>query len=520
MTTFHWPAQAVRISSLGAILTAWGSLAAADPFSLDLKSRDPASGEVRITRAPVDPGKTAVVVIDMWDRHWCRTYTARVAGMVPRMNQTLQAARRLGLQIVFAPSDVVGFYADHPARKAMVAIPTRPEPAIVPFDPPPQPEGQDCCECGPDRPCRNAAVWTRQQAELAIVEGDLIADCNHAHELFSLCQERGIDTLIYMGVASNMCVQHRDSGMRNARRHGFRVLFVSDLVEAITANGIDPVTHAEDWNFTPAKGSARITRYLEQHVGSSFESRQLLALAHPAADTTSRRPHVVFVIAEDEYRTWETLPKFARDHLEPRYRCTFLHARAEEGPGRNDIPGLDALHDADLLVLSMRRRALPVAQMDDLERYLRAGKPLVVVRLGIVPFQAEPKDRPDGHVIWRAFDEEVLGCHYRGYNAKARETGTDVWAESAAVGHPILRGLETARFHTPMWIYRVNPLATDATVLWRGRWSAEEPEEPVAWARLHQGARVFYTTLGHWQDFDNDQFTRLLANAVHWAVGG
>jgi nicotinamidase-related amidase len=483
-------------------------------FELSLQRRD-AEEKVMIEMAKLDPKKTAIVVVDMWDRHWCKTYTARVGNLVPRMNQTLEAARKLGIQVVWTPSDVVSFYKDHPARKAMRAIPAHAVPATTSFDPPPAPKG-DNCECGPGRPCRNAAVWTRQHPGLVIIEGDLIGDCNNIQELLNLCAERGIDTLIYMGVASNMCVCYRSMGMINARRYGFRLLFVADLVEAITANGVDPVKRTPDPNFTPAKGTALVQCFLEHQVAPSIESRQILAAAAPA--TRDRRPHVAFVIADDEYKSEQTLPAFAKEHLEKDFGCTFCVAKGNQPPERNDIPGLEALYDADLVVLSVRRRALPVTQMDHLERYLRAGKPLVAFRVSVTPFQVEPKDRPDGHVLWRDFDWEVLGCHYRGYNAESRKTGSDVWAVPEAREHPILLGLGGARFHSPMWIYRQNPLATNTTVLLRGGWSAQDPEEPVAWTNTREGTRVFYTTLGHWEDFRNPAFTRLLRNAIYWAV--
>jgi nicotinamidase-related amidase len=482
--------------------------------TFELQRRDPEGWLVRET-ARLVPGKTAIIVVDMWDRHWCKTYTARVGNLVGRMNQTLAAARRLGIQVVWAPSDVLGFYQDHPARKAMQALPAHPAPAKTPFEPPPAPKG-DNCECGPDRPCQNAAVWTRQQAGLLIADGDLIADCNNLQELLNLWAERGLDTLIYMGVASNMCVCYRGMGMLNARRHGFRLLFVADLVEAIMANGVEPVTRAPDPNFTPAKGTALAQRFLEQHVAPSIESRQLLAAASSGAG--DRRPRVVFVIADDEYRSEETLPIFAEACLERDFRCAYCVAKGGQPRDRNDIPGLEALYDADVLVLSVRRRALPVIQMDHLERYLRAGKPLVALRVSAAAFQVEPNARPNGHVLWRDFDWEVLGCRYRGYNAEARKTGSDVWAVPEAKGHPILQGLENASFHSPMWIYRQNPLASTTTVLLKGRWSDQDPEEPVAWTNTPEGARVFYTTLGHWEDFRSDAFKRLLRNAISWAA--
>jgi type 1 glutamine amidotransferase len=71
-----------------------------------------------------------------------------------------------------------------------------------------------------------------------------------------------------------------------------------------------------------------------------------------------------------------------------------------------------------------------------------------------------------------------------------------------------------------MWIYYQAPLSDSTTVLLKGRWSTEEAEEPVAWTNVRDGCRVFYTSLGHPGDFQNESFNRLLQNAVKWAVEG
>ena len=461
------------------------------------------------------PSRTAVVVVDMWDRHWCRTYTQRVGAMVPRMNVALTAARSLGMTVVFAPSDVLDHYVDAPQRAAMKAVPSAEPPSRVDFNPPGTPGPTDHCECGPDQPCkRKYKAWSRQQPGLRIAEGDLIGDCNNGRELLDLCAARGVDTLIYMGVASNMCVLHRSMGILNMRRHGLRVLVTADLVNAISANGIGPGGQP-DRNFTPAKGTAQVQAHVEQHVAPTFESRELIGAAGLATGGDDRRHHVVFVIAEGEYRSRETLPAFAERHLQA-YRCTFCMAKADDGAGRDSVEGLEALYDADLLVLSMRRRRLPVIQMDLLERYIRAGKPIVALRVGVVPFQVAGEG-PPGHVVWDRFDREVLGCNYQGYNPKSRTTGCDVWAVPAAAGHPILQGVETG-FHSQSWIYRQRPPADTTTTLLTGRWSTEDPEEPVAWTNTYQGARVFYTTLGHPADFELDSFNRLLANGIRWTL--
>ncbi|MFH1265700.1 MAG: hypothetical protein ABIK89_08220 [Planctomycetota bacterium] len=125
-----------------------GAQAAPKTVPLALKRRGE-DGRAVTETVNLDPARTAIVVIDMWDRHWCRTYTARVANMVPRMNETLRAARELGIQVVHAPSGTMEFYADYPQRKAMESIPEQPVPQPIDFSPPEPPGGKDCCECGP-----------------------------------------------------------------------------------------------------------------------------------------------------------------------------------------------------------------------------------------------------------------------------------------------------------------------------------------------------------------------------------
>jgi len=501
------------VTLLAGLAVCLGTAAAASEVKLIVQRRDDGGTPVReIVR--IDPAKTVVVVVDMWDRHWCKTFTARVGNMVGRMNLALDAVRKLGGQVVFAPSDALEPYKDSAQRKAMLVIPEHPVTKAVVREFPPHLLPRDHCECGPDEPCGKGRVWTRQGAGLRIDDRDLIGDCNNGRELLNLCQERGIDTLLYMGVASNMCVQHRGMGLRQMIQHGLRTFVVRDLVEAITANGIGP-DGKPDPNFTPAKGSVRVERQIEQSICPTIESRQLLHAAGMGRE--NGRPHIVFVIAEGEYKTRETLPTFAKKYLEKDFRCTFCFAEGDSGDDRNDVPGLEALYDADLLVLSMRRRALPVTQMDHLERFIRSGRPIVGIRVSVVPFQVREKI-PPGHVGWRDFDREVLGCQYHGYDGQSRKIGCDVWTLPDAAKHPILANVKPARFHSPSWIYRQQPLAESVTILMNGRWSEAAPEEPVAWTNTYNGGRVFYTTLGHPDDFEIESFNQLLLGGIRWAL--
>ena len=113
-----------------------------------------------------------------------------------------------------------------------------------------------------------------------IADGDLIADCNNVQELLNLCAERGIDTLIYMGVASNMCLCYRSLGMLNARRHGLR-----RSLRRRPGGSDHGQRRGSGDKGKPIRTSRRprdrlwSERFLEQHVAPSIESRQLLAAA-------------------------------------------------------------------------------------------------------------------------------------------------------------------------------------------------------------------------------------------------
>ena len=62
----------------------------------------------------------------------------------------------------------------------------------------------------------------------------------------------------------------------------------------------------------------------------------------------------------------------------------------------HDFPGALALDDADLLVLSVRRRAPKADEMALIRRYIEAGKPLVGIRTACHAFDTRGK-APPGH---------------------------------------------------------------------------------------------------------------------------
>src|SRR5678815_387357 len=50
-------------------------------------------------QAAWDPKKTAIIVCDMWDDHWCRSASQRVAELAKPMNDVVKTARAKGIFI-------------------------------------------------------------------------------------------------------------------------------------------------------------------------------------------------------------------------------------------------------------------------------------------------------------------------------------------------------------------------------------------------------------------------------------
>lgn len=231
-----------------------------------------------------------------------------------------------------------------------------------------------------------------------------------------------------------------------------------------------------------------------------------------------RAPHIVFMIGEDEYHTWETLPDFAKHDLEPHgYRVTVIQ---QDQADKNNFPGLvDALRSADLLFVSVRRRTPPAAQLDAVRAHLAAGKPLVGIRTACHAFALRPNDPPAGpnQSVWQSFDPEVLGGHYTNHHPDGPQTTVTI--APGARDHQILKGLNLSQLVGRGSLYKVSPLEPDTTPLLIGTIPNQSPE-PVAWTHRfgNKHARVFFTSFGHPDDFKNQEFRRLLVNGIGWAL--
>src|SRR5213592_4626747 len=106
----------MRGSSLGAAFFLFVSAVFAepnDPLVLHARHRPrSAGGDFAVVEEILRwaPGKTAIVVCDMWDNHWCTAAAARVNEMAPRVNEFLKVARARKVFIIHCPSDTMKFY--------------------------------------------------------------------------------------------------------------------------------------------------------------------------------------------------------------------------------------------------------------------------------------------------------------------------------------------------------------------------------------------------------------------------
>lgn len=236
------------------------------------------------------------------------------------------------------------------------------------------------------------------------------------------------------------------------------------------------------------------------------------------------RPHVVFVLGDHEYSGEQTMPLLA-EALEKQWgmRCTLLKSAPDQN-GETDIPGLEALKTADLAVFFLRWRRLPPEQLAHIENYVRSGKPVFGFRTSSHAFNY-PKGDPSER--WNRWAAQTFGAppgwNVDGHTHFGHESSTDVSINPAAQGHPILTGI-SAPFHVRSWLYRVRPNwpPPDATVLLTGKAvnpNKQAEENPVAWTwRNADGGKVFFTTLGHPEDFKVEAVQRLVVNAIHWSL--
>lgn len=250
---------------------------------------------------------------------------------------------------------------------------------------------------------------------------------------------------------------------------------------------------------------------------------------------------IVLIAGDQEYRSEQSMPALARI-LETHhgFQCTVLHSINRQtgkiDPATMDnIPGLEALRTADLMILFARMLDLPDDQAREIIDYTNSGRPIVGLRTSTHPFDySKHPESAFAKYSWNSKDPaggygrlvfgETWIAHY-GAHQKESTRGVIV---SGMEGHPILRGVRDIWGESD--VYEITSLSGDSRPLVMGQVllgmdpaSAPDPAKklmPVAWTKSYgKASRVFMTTMGHAGDFKNEGFRRMMVNACYWALG-
>jgi len=260
---------------------------------------------------------------------------------------------------------------------------------------------------------------------------------------------------------------------------------------------------------------------------------------------------IVLVSGDEEYRSEEALPQLAKILSSFHgFHCTVVFAidprSGEINPNiNNNIPGLEALDTADLMIIATRFRDLPDEQMKHVVDYVESGRPVIGMRTATHAFNT-PGGKTYSKYSWsngdktyeQGFGRQVLGETWISHHGNHGSQSTRGLIAKGQEGNPILKGIKDGDVWGPTDVYGVRlPLPGDSTPLIMGQvlqgmkstdpaleGEKNNPMMPVAWTKSYKSesgkvARVFTTTMGSSTDLQSEGMRRLLVNATYWSVG-
>jgi len=309
----------------------------------------------------------------------------------------------------------------------------------------------------------------------------------------------------------------------------------------------------------------------EQQTNTPQASGPSEWVTYPGQSGPGNGKHIVLVSGDEEYRSEEALPQLAKIlSTHHGFECTVLFAQDPEHPGVidpnyvNNIPGLEALDEADLMILFTRFRALPDSQMQHIEQYVLAGKPVIGIRTATHAFNVKDSTNQwyhwgnyfkDENSPWDGgFGRLVLGEKWHTHHGHHKHQSTRGIIAPDAAEHPITNGLESGTIWGPTDVYGVRlPLPGDAKPIILGQvvnrageydendpffgmkptdeevaevnpatetaYNPNDPMMPIAWTKSYQlpdgrKGQAFTSTIGAATDMVNEGVRRLLVNAA------
>jgi len=278
-------------------------------------------------------------------------------------------------------------------------------------------------------------------------------------------------------------------------------------------------------------------------------------VVYEGKDGPGKGKHIVLLSGDEEYRSEEVMTHLGRIlAVHHGFKCTVLYSinpqtNEIDPTTKNNIPGIEALGNADMCVMFLRFRELPDEQMKHFVDFVNSGKPIMGLRTSTHAF-AYSKDSKSAYAKfdWKnkdwpgGFGRQVLGetwVAHHGWHAHEATLGV---VEPSAKGHPILRGVK--QVFGPTDVYTADPPA-DCTILMRGqvltgmnptdppvvgkqkptdKVDKNNPMQPIVWLRNYTGecgktSKIVTTTMGCAKDLQSEGLRRLLVNACYWGLG-
>ena len=288
-------------------------------------------------------------------------------------------------------------------------------------------------------------------------------------------------------------------------------------------------------------------------------------VVYEGKDGPGKGKHIVLVSGDEEYRSEEALPQLGKILSQHHgFKCTALFAIDPEGGfidpnNQNNIPGLEALKTADLMIICTRFRALPDEQMQQIDDYLRSGRPVIGLRTATHAFRfsgsnkwahygngyrGELKEWTDG------FGRLVLGEKWISHHGGHKQESTRGLLALGEKKHPINRGIRDGDVWGPSDVYGVRlplpgdsrPVVLGQVMKRKGEFDGKDPcfgmrpddgpavegkknnpMMPIAWTKTYKipggkPGRVFSSTIGASTDLIPTGSRRLIVNAAYWCL--
>ena len=278
------------------------------------------------------------------------------------------------------------------------------------------------------------------------------------------------------------------------------------------------------------------------------EKAPQLWCVYPGGEGIGAGKHIVLISGDDEYRSEEALPMLGKILSQHHgFKCTVLFAinpkdNTIKPNYQKNIPGMESVATADLLILGLRFRNLPDKDMKHFVDYIDSGKPIVGLRTSTHAFNY-PKDSKSVYKhygfnsdTWQGgFGQQVLGDTWISHHGNHGSESTRGVINEKHKSSPILNGVVDV--WGPTDVYGITHLPESANVLLQGQILAgmkpdskpvaddrNKPMMPLAWTKGYQSksgkeSRIFCTTMGASTDFRSEDLRRLVVNASIWCLG-